>query len=312
MSERPTITVYIPSFNQRELLAETIDSVLAQTRLPDQILIIDDASSDGSQDLIRQYADRYPGLVDPILKEKNSGISAVRSLAIEHTKCDLVTYVDGDDTFAPRKLELEEQALLDNPEAGFAYTNFIFTDEHANPLHKWDTTNNLPSGDLSTRVLLRKFPKGCLYRSELVRTEIVRAAGSYRPDQSIYEDYDIKIRISARAHGVAINEPLHSYRLHSAGLSSLRFATHADALEKLFEHNASIVESHNAQTKRAVKRYLSNAAWRVVRECAKREHPLTRDSLKGYAKRAIQHRPLSICVPRNLSRLGRAWFRAER
>lgn len=312
MSDRPTITVYIPSYNQRDLLAQTIESVLSQTRQPDQILIIDDASTDGSQDLIRQYADRYPELIEPLLKDKNSGISTVRFLAIQHTKCDLVTYVDGDDTFAPRKLELEEQALLENPEAGFAYTNFIFTDEHANPLHEWDTTNNLPSGDLCTKVLLRDFPMGCLYRSELVRTDIVRAVGSYRPDQTLYEDFDIKIRLSAHTHAVAINEPLQTYRLQSTGVSSPKFAIHADAYEQVFINNASIVERCDEQTKRAIKRFLSNASWRVVRECARREHPLTRESLKAYTQRAIQHHPSSILVPRNLSRLTRAWFRAQR
>ena len=107
----PTISVYITSYNQREFLAEAIDSVLAQTLPPHQIIVVDDCSTDGSQDIIADYARAHRGLFSPIYHRDNTGVAQVRADALAAVTGDLVTYVDGDDRYLPTKLEQEAAAL---------------------------------------------------------------------------------------------------------------------------------------------------------------------------------------------------------
>ena len=109
------ISVYIPSYNQGKFLAQAIESVLAQTRCPRQLILIDDGSSDGSQDVIAAYAARHPRLITAIYHDRNQGIPRTRNAALQAVTGDCVTYVDADDRLLPTKLEREADAAGGEP-----------------------------------------------------------------------------------------------------------------------------------------------------------------------------------------------------
>ena len=93
------ISVYITSYNKIQYIAQSIKSVLAQTLKPFEIVIIDDASQDGSRGIIQSYASQYPDLIFPVFNEKNIGIARCRNKALSLITGDLVTFLDGDDFF---------------------------------------------------------------------------------------------------------------------------------------------------------------------------------------------------------------------
>ena len=92
------ISVYISSYNQKEYLQVAIESVLNQTFLPYEIIIVDDCSSDGSQELIKEYSKKY-SFIRYVFHKENKGIAQVRITALSKVTGDFVTYLDGDDLY---------------------------------------------------------------------------------------------------------------------------------------------------------------------------------------------------------------------
>lgn len=128
------VSIIITSFNQRTYLVEAIESVLSQTLHPHEIIIADDCSSDGSQEVIRSYEGRYSGLVKSVLQDKNIGIPRNRNAALRVATGNYVGILDGDDFFLPQKLERQFQALRQHPDAKVVYSNFLRVDAERRPL----------------------------------------------------------------------------------------------------------------------------------------------------------------------------------
>ena len=141
-----TISVVIPAYNAGEYIARAIDSVLAQTLPPGQIIIVDDDSSDGSQELIAGYRSRYPDLITPIFHEQNRGVARVRVTALEAVTGDYVTYLDGDDRYLPEKLEKEAALLQSRSDIQIAYSNNYYMTAGGRRYATWVTTKAPPQG----------------------------------------------------------------------------------------------------------------------------------------------------------------------
>lgn len=308
-----TITLYISSFNQSSYLGESIESALAQTRPPDQLIIIDDCSTDGSRDVIDTYHRRHPALIEPIYNQRNIGIGAVRALAIERARGELVTYLDGDDLYEPRKLELEERALIEHPGAGYAYSNFTSIDHDGEHLKTWSDGGGgalLPSGDLFDTLASFTMPGGVCHRCELVRTQIVRRVGSYEPGLNLYEDFDLALRYARHHRAVAVGEPTHRYRLHDAGLHRTSYATHFDALQRVYARNAGLIDSLPPQRRASVREgmnaVLSRYAWRAIKQCAIGEIELKPSQVMRYAHAGATLSPRSMLMLKHPYRVARA------
>ncbi|MBF0409177.1 MAG: glycosyltransferase [Candidatus Riflebacteria bacterium] len=108
-SSKADISVIIPVYNCR-FLPEAIDSVLAQTVLPSEIIVVDD----GSDPAVR-LSDRHRNHVK-VFYQKNSGQGTARNNGVYHSKCDLIAFLDSDDIWHPRKIEEQLNAMLKNPE----------------------------------------------------------------------------------------------------------------------------------------------------------------------------------------------------
>ena len=104
------VSCIITSFNNSLYIKEAIESVLSQTRVPDEIIVADDASTDGSRDIIQSIAVNNK-LVKPVFREKNLGVAANRDLAICDARSDFITTLDGDDFYYQSKIEKEIAAL---------------------------------------------------------------------------------------------------------------------------------------------------------------------------------------------------------
>jgi len=116
-----TITAVLPTFNASKTIARAIDSILYQTILPDQIILIDDCSSDSTVHLI----DSHPQLQDfsnklILATPTNSGPGVARNLGWDHASSEFVAFLDADDVWHPQKLELQREAMILHPWASFS------------------------------------------------------------------------------------------------------------------------------------------------------------------------------------------------
>ena len=252
------ISVIITSYNQKKYLIEAIESVLFQTLKPFQIIIIDDCSTDGSQEVIAGYYSRYPTLITPIYHTENTGVSKTRINALEVVKGDYVTYVDGDDLFLPTKLEKESKLLKENPDIQIAFSNNFYMTENGVHTGTWIEGEMPPEDDIFKETFARDFPKESLFRMELVDYKAWTNVGFHDPNLYIYEDYDMRIRLTKKLKVKYYNEPLSKIRIHGKGLSRSETARHLEAFKYIYKKNCHLLENLSASDRLEVEQKLFN------------------------------------------------------
>ena len=120
LSLKNSVSVIIPTYNRSGLIARAIKSVLAAMFPGDEVLVIDDGSTDDTPAVVRAFGDavRY-------IRIENSGPGAARNLGIRLAECPLVTFLDSDDEWLPDKLELQRRIMEAFPEVVFCFSNIL-------------------------------------------------------------------------------------------------------------------------------------------------------------------------------------------
>ena len=197
-ANRPLVSIIIANYNYGRFLGEAIQSALDQTYPAVEVILVDDGSTDDSLEV----AARYPVRVFP---RPNGGVSAARNFGVAQSRGEFVLFLDSDDVYEPRTVELLLAALLAAPpRVAYAYCQMHF---FGNEESIW------PSRPFDPRVLVKgPFVNIC----SLVRRGVFEAVGGF--DQSwnpTWEDAELWMRMLYHGfHGVLVPEPLHRYRCH--------------------------------------------------------------------------------------------------
>jgi glycosyltransferase involved in cell wall biosynthesis len=290
------ISVFITSYNQKRFLVEAIESVLSQTLFPQQIIIIDDHSRDASQEVIAEYASCYPDLILPIYHNKNRGVTQTRIEALQAVSGDYVTYVDGDDRFLPTKLEKEAQALEKNPKAKIAFSNNYYMTVDGIRKGMWADVEMPPQGEVFADTFARKFPRRSLFRMELIEYEAWKTIGFHDPKLDLYEDFDMRIRLTKKLQTIYCDEPLSEIRLHNAGLSSSPASEHLYALEYIYKKNCPLLDDLDTVKRKNVERslahWIAGIAERAARQALTNNEECSRkvEALRYYL-RCLKYKP---------------------
>jgi len=262
------ISVYITSFNQKEYLLGAIESVLNQTLKPSQIVLVDDCSTDGSQEVIAGYASRYKDLITTVYHTQNQGVARSRIDGVEAATGHYVSHVDGDDRFLPTKLENEARLLQDHGRVQIAFSDYYYISADGSRTGNWADSQKPPVGDVFCRTFARDFPKRGLFRNELTDRRAWKRIGYYDPALSLYEDYEMLIRLTKHLRVAYHDEPLSEYRLHEAGLSRARAVDHLAALTYIHEKNKPLLDDLGPDAKAQVERKLGEWMARIADRAA--------------------------------------------
>ncbi|MCC5875040.1 MAG: glycosyltransferase family 2 protein [Candidatus Sumerlaeia bacterium] len=111
MSNMPLVSILIPAYNARETIRESVESALQQTWAPKEVIVVDDGSTDGTLDVLRDIKSDSLQLH----RQANSGASVARNHAYSLAKGDYIQYLDADDIIAPNKISLQVECLESNP-----------------------------------------------------------------------------------------------------------------------------------------------------------------------------------------------------
>lgn len=248
------ISVIITSYNQKGYLRESIESVLAQTLKPFEIIIVDDFSTDGSQEIIENYAYGYPHLIRPFYHQKNLGIAKNKAFAQMQTKGDWLTYLDGDDRFLPEKLEMEFKTLQQHPDSKVVYSNFYSINEEGKRSGLWADKTPPPSGYIFSQVFSRSFPRNTLFRNELISSDCLKKIGYYDEGRITHEDWDFKIRLSKYFHIAYCPIPLIERRDHAGGISQyLSKDIVLNQMLQVYSKNSSLLEGLEPEEKKYIR-----------------------------------------------------------
>lgn len=255
----PNISVMIICYNFERFIGECIESILAQTLPPREIIIADDVSPDSSWSIISKYARRHPESIKAFRQERNLGPHGNGVSAWEMARGDLLSALDGDDRWHPAKLEMEWKALQRRPDARLAYSNVRTIDEQGEVMGLWYGGKGPapPEGDVFLRVASRKFfPRiPNIFRNELVYRDVYEEFG-YDGNVRVFLDYDFKLRATARYPVAYSGHTTVDYRVHPDGLHRTAREIHQQDQIAVYRKNLHLVAERNTREARALHRKL--------------------------------------------------------
>lgn len=117
------VSVIIPYFNSAQTLLRTLDSVRMQTFKDFEIILINDGSTDQSEDIVNDYFQKFNDLRYTHLRQVNQGPSEARNKGIYHSSGEYIAFLDSDDSWEPHKLEIQIEFMEKHPEVAISGTN---------------------------------------------------------------------------------------------------------------------------------------------------------------------------------------------
>lgn len=203
----PLVSVVIPSFNQADFLADAIQSVLKQTYQNFEIIVVNDASPDHTEEVMNRFFDRR---IQYIVHEKNLRLPAARNTGMRASRGEIIALLDADDMFHPEKLEAHVNFLAAHPEVGVTYNARYELN------HSADTVREIWRPPLTVDLLdlMKGFP---FAPSDMVlRREWAFKVGLFNPDMGSAEDTDFPCRLAlAGCQFAGIDRVLNYRRYHS-------------------------------------------------------------------------------------------------
>ncbi len=205
-SESALVSVVIPCHDQAHFLTDAIESVLAQTHPHHETVVVDDGSTDNTEEVVR----KYPGV--RCVRQPNSGVAEARNTGIRRSNGDYLIFLDADDRLLPEALQVGLNALRDHPESGLVSGHYRHIGTDGEPL----PTHALPcaEGDHYAALLRSNYmgmPATALYRREVFE----HVTGF---DRSLVpcEDYDLNLRIARRFPVHCHEHVVAEYRQHGS------------------------------------------------------------------------------------------------
>ena len=202
------VSIIMPSYNTARFIGESIASVFAQTYTNWELLIVDDCSTDNTDEIIAQFNDPR---ITYVKNEKNSGAAVSRNRALALAKGKWIAFLDSDDLWAPQKLEKQLKFMAENGFA-FSYTCYEEVDENGSPT---GTLVGGPKRITKTGMFNYCWP-GCLtvmYNREVVGD--IQIA-----DIRKNNDYAIWLKACRKADCYLLSETLASYRKRGGSISN--------------------------------------------------------------------------------------------
>jgi glycosyltransferase involved in cell wall biosynthesis len=208
----PRVSVVIPAYNAEATLAETLESLFAQTFADFEAIVVDDGSVDGTVRVADGFGDqRLRALSIP-----NGGVSRARNHAIAQAQGEFVAFLDADDLWEPGKLE-QQIAILDaRPLAGLCVTGAIRIDDASRELAPIPV---LDTDDPCATLLLQSMAVGCI-SSGVVRKTLLDSVGGFDPRFSQCADWDLWLRLSRASEIAVVPSQLVRYRTSPGNMSS--------------------------------------------------------------------------------------------
>jgi glycosyltransferase involved in cell wall biosynthesis len=121
METKKTLSVVINNYNNETLLKKCVESLLSQSLIPNEIIIVDDCSTDNSRSIITSFAHQYPKLITPCLLEKRSDIRFGRNFGLQRASSEYITFIDSDDYFISKDALASMLNLASEKVAGFGH-----------------------------------------------------------------------------------------------------------------------------------------------------------------------------------------------
>jgi glycosyltransferase involved in cell wall biosynthesis len=246
----PTISAVVPVYNTEQYVGEALTAILTQTHPPDEVIVVDDGSTDRTQDELARFRTDIR-----VVRQSNCGVAGAMNRCFEESRSTYVAKCDADDVWEPDKLERQAETLRVHPEVDVALSGSRFFGLSEGPRAPYPGEGLLDRRELAMRLYRANFICSC---TTVVRRSFHRQLGPFREDIAC-EDYDFWLRALA-AGAVFFYDPnaLVRCRAHSQQVSSNVLRMH-EAEYTTHRWHSGLLENQHLVNK-VLARDLSNVA----------------------------------------------------
>lgn len=246
--EKDSISVVIPAYNIEGYIKRAIDSVLAQTHQPDEIIVVDDGSTDGTAEQIKRCAGRVK-----YIYQENAGPGAARNTGIKAATSEWLAFLDGDDEWLPDNLKLQLDLFQRNKDLVWSVGNFDRclcnedrTSAHLDP----QGAKRLLGGKDYFDDYFDAFTANAAghLNTLLVKRQVLEEVGLFLAGVPYAEDIDMWFRLAIRRPKVGyIPQPIAVYHMHRLGslLHDTLAAKKLNVVCDVVERNLKLAEQYN-------------------------------------------------------------------
>jgi glycosyltransferase involved in cell wall biosynthesis len=208
---KPKVSVVIPAYNAESYLAETLQSVFAQSYSDYEVIVVDDGSNDGTRQVMESFKPRIKAL-----RKANGGPASARNLAIDKSAGEYIAFLDSDDLWVEEKLQMQVEFLDANPDVGLVYGEALMFSGDGDDKRIEGRIGY--TGDPSFRLLL--YGDFIPNSTVVIRRACVEKVGLLNESRELVavEDYEYWMRIARSFPIAAISKPLTYYRLRDGNL----------------------------------------------------------------------------------------------
>jgi len=258
----PKVSICVPTYNRKDYLKETLKSVFAQTYKDYEVVVVDDGSTDGTEQMIKEgnYSIRY-------FRQKNQGEPSARNKLIELAKAEYITFIDSDDLLLPYAVEELVNVVEDNGSDVVAFGTYVRIDEIGKEVKRKPL--KLPSGYIAADLFEYIYVHSC---GTMCKKRLLEETGGFDISLPVCSPYALWLKLSLKYEFIPTVRPTFKRRRHSGNLSAYSFANRKielNVLEHAYQNGFSDNIKEVIAPRRAMKR-LSQEGYRVAR-CAIRE-----------------------------------------
>jgi glycosyltransferase involved in cell wall biosynthesis len=275
------VSVIIPTYNRLTYLSEAIDSVFSQSYSQWELIVIDDGSTDGTIEYVRRLNDPR---VQAISLDHCGLPAKVRNAGLRHARGRYIAFLDSDDAWEPRKLELQLKDLRTSS-AGWSYTMVTRVDEHGTVL---SDASIKPWRDCSGRILadLLRIDAIVATPTVIVERALIEEVGGFDESLRFCQDYDLWFRIAPLSDARGLAMRLCRVRIHKDSRTVDRAEVHRSWVQPYAKVAATTVDpAIQTYCKRQCTRHRLTAAVLAA------EAGRAMEAVRGFAQAAL-HDPL--------------------
>lgn len=278
----PLVSVVIPLFNKEQWVTQTLLSLYSQTYQNWECFIIDDGSTDRSLEFVKEFIESHPGNWN-VVSQSNSGQINARNMGIELSNGEFVAFLDADDLWLPRKIELQIKAHLADPILTLSLTPYVIFKENQRSFFRVVSRSN--SKRLIDDWLSLKGFGGLIESTGLIRRDALETLGRYSTSFSMTSGLDLSLKAAASFKVVVLKKPLVLYRLspgqfhkqedvliRDLDIMSTQYATGLEALSHLRKSHTSYLYWSKCRSRGS--RYFAISALKAILMLRRRELPM--------------------------------------
>jgi len=268
----PTVSIVTATWNCGHYLPLAIESVLAQTFADWELLIIDDGSTDNTEDIVQPYLNDSRITYHRL---EHAGQPATKNAGIERASGELIAFLDADDVWFPHKLKRQVELMRSNPALGVVYSRRQLIDPEGNELET--PCPSLHRGQVVSPMFIDNF---VCFSSSMVRRSVFEAVGTFDESIPMAIDYDLWLRVATRYPFDFVDEPLVYYRTGHSNLSR-RAGERLEIALGIMNRFVAVSEQRSKLSQRTIRRAYSetyahlaehavvNSKWRAAQWLAR-------------------------------------------